>query len=207
MIENKNRNKNEDASIAVAEESREQTWKSKSYMASIFVGDFDIDMAFPYPEQEESDRKIGDEICARVKEWCEEHIDGEEIDYVELSTSKVKSFERKFKCFDRKSFISEADGPEQKGQNSINQLREEQKLDTNQVITILDQDPSSHHDLNRTQLVDINPGHEDTNLHMYMFWYIIYMSALFYICVVLPYGLYFAEADEEKEFVSTCQAV
>ena len=89
MIENKNRNKNEDASIAVAEESREQTWKSKSYMASIFVGDFDIDMAFPYPEQEEADRKIGDEICARVQAWCEENIDGEEIDRTETIPAHV----------------------------------------------------------------------------------------------------------------------
>jgi len=33
-----------------------------------------------------------------------------------------------------------------------------------------------------------------------MFWYIIYMSSLFYTTVVLPFGLFFAETDEEKEF-------
>ena len=43
-IENKNRTAEEDASINVAEESREMEWKSKSYMGSIFVGDFDIDI-------------------------------------------------------------------------------------------------------------------------------------------------------------------
>jgi len=48
--------------------------------------------------------------------------------------------------------------------------------------------------------LDVANTHEDTNINMYMFWYIVYMSSLFYICVVLPYGLYFSEADEEKEF-------
>ena len=89
MIENKNRNKNEDASIAVAEESREESWKSKSYMASIFVGDFDIDMAFPYPEQDPSDRKIGDDICERVRLWCDENLDGEEIDRTQTIPAHV----------------------------------------------------------------------------------------------------------------------
>lgn len=89
MIENKNRNKNEDASIAVAEESREESWKSKSYMASIFVGDFDIDMAFPYPEQDPTDRKIGDDICERVRLWCEENLDGEEIDRTQTIPAHV----------------------------------------------------------------------------------------------------------------------
>jgi hypothetical protein len=37
---------------------------------------------------------------------------------------------------------------------------------------------------------------------MYMMWYIIIMSALFYITVVLPFGLFYSETDEEKEFVS-----
>ena len=41
-IENKNRTAEEDASINVAEESRETEWKTKSYMASIYLGDFDI---------------------------------------------------------------------------------------------------------------------------------------------------------------------
>ena len=61
MIENKNRNKEEDKSIAVAEESREADWKSKSFMASIFMGDLDVSMCFPFPEQDAEDRAIGDQ--------------------------------------------------------------------------------------------------------------------------------------------------
>ena len=80
IIENKNRSDAEDASIAVAEASRELDWKSKSFMASIFMGDLDQGMTFPFPEQDEEDKAIGDEICARVRAWAEENLDGEAID-------------------------------------------------------------------------------------------------------------------------------
>ncbi len=80
MIENKNRNKEEDKSIAVAEESREADWKSKSFMASIFMGDLDVSMCFPFPEQDAEDKAIGDQWVQKVHEWCTENVDGEEID-------------------------------------------------------------------------------------------------------------------------------
>ena len=60
IIENKNRSEAEDASIAVAEASRELDWKSKSYMASIFMGELDQSMILPFPEQDRADRLIGD---------------------------------------------------------------------------------------------------------------------------------------------------
>ena len=80
MIENKNRNQEEDKSIAVAEESREANWKSKSFMASMFMGDLDVSMCFPFPDQEAEDKAIGDEWVAKVDAWCAENVDGEEID-------------------------------------------------------------------------------------------------------------------------------
>jgi alkylation response protein AidB-like acyl-CoA dehydrogenase len=83
-IENKNRTAEEDASINVAEESRETEWKSKSYMASIFVGDFDIDIPMRkgagYPSQEIEDKLVGDELCEKIDAWAKENIDGEQID-------------------------------------------------------------------------------------------------------------------------------
>jgi len=89
IIENKNRSDAEDASIAVAEASRELDWKSKSYMASIFMGDLDQDMIFPFPEQDPKDKAIGDEICARVDAWASEHLDGEAIDREERIPASV----------------------------------------------------------------------------------------------------------------------
>lgn len=80
VIENKNRNADEARSIQVAEESRELAWKSKSFMASMFMGDLDLDMALPFPEQSAEDRAEGDAFLARVKAWADEHLDGEAID-------------------------------------------------------------------------------------------------------------------------------
>ena len=58
MIENKNRNQEEDKSIAVAEDSRESDWKSKSFMASMFMGDLDVGMCYPFPAQDAEDKAI-----------------------------------------------------------------------------------------------------------------------------------------------------
>jgi alkylation response protein AidB-like acyl-CoA dehydrogenase len=80
MIENKNRNQAEAASVAVAEDNRELDWKSKSFMASMFMGDFDVSMCFPFPEQEPEDKAIGDAFCAKVEAWASENIDGAQID-------------------------------------------------------------------------------------------------------------------------------
>jgi alkylation response protein AidB-like acyl-CoA dehydrogenase len=80
IIENKNRNEAEHASIAVAEASRELDWKSKSFVASLFMGELDLSSCFPFPAQSEDDRRIGDEICARVDAFCQEQLDGELVD-------------------------------------------------------------------------------------------------------------------------------
>ena len=94
-IENKNRTVEEDASINVAEESREQDWKSKSYMGSMFVGDFDISIPTRkgkgYPEQDAADKRIGDEILGRIKIWADEHLDGDAIDQEESIPAHVWS--------------------------------------------------------------------------------------------------------------------
>ncbi len=94
-IENKNRNAEEDASINVAEESRETSWKSKSYMASIFLGDFDITIpdrnGKGFPEQDTFDKLEGDKILARIKVWADQHLDGDKIDDTESIPGKVWS--------------------------------------------------------------------------------------------------------------------
>jgi hypothetical protein len=50
--------------------------------------------------------------------------------------------------------------------------------------------------------LDVQNTREKTNIDMTMFWYVILMSSLFYICTFLPMGLFYAESDEGKAFVS-----
>merc|ERR1712093_464152 len=58
-------------------------------MGSIFMGDFDIQMAFPFPEQAPEDKKIGDDICAKVDAWCKENLNGDLIDETETIPAHV----------------------------------------------------------------------------------------------------------------------
>ncbi len=83
MIENKNRNSEEARSIQVAEESRELDWKSKSFIASLFMGDLDLRLIDPFPVQDAADKAVGDEVCARVQAWAAANLDGEAIDQAE----------------------------------------------------------------------------------------------------------------------------
>jgi alkylation response protein AidB-like acyl-CoA dehydrogenase len=80
LIENKNRTQDEAKSIQVAEESREMDWKSKSFMASMFMGDLDMDLAFPFPLQSEDDRKEGDAVIEKFEAWAKDNLDGDAID-------------------------------------------------------------------------------------------------------------------------------
>jgi hypothetical protein len=50
--------------------------------------------------------------------------------------------------------------------------------------------------------LDVANAHENTNFHMTIFWYIVFMTSAFYMMVILPFGLFYTETDEEKAFVS-----
>jgi alkylation response protein AidB-like acyl-CoA dehydrogenase len=80
MIENKNRTQEEAKSIQVAEESRELDWKSKSFMGSMFMGELDMGLAFPFPLQSEEDRREGDAVIEKFEAWAKGNLDGDLID-------------------------------------------------------------------------------------------------------------------------------
>ena len=50
--------------------------------------------------------------------------------------------------------------------------------------------------------LDVENTREGTDFKMFMMWYVITMASAFYLTVVLPFGLFYSETDEEKEFVS-----
>lgn len=55
--------------------------------------------------------------------------------------------------------------------------------------------------------LDAQNERENSNVDMQMMWYTIMMTSLFYLCVVLPYGLFFAETDESLDWKGRlCQA-
>ncbi|MBN2310959.1 MAG: acyl-CoA dehydrogenase family protein [Candidatus Hydrogenedentes bacterium] len=66
--------------LDLAEESRETQWRFPSLVAELFRGTFRWDMLHPFPEQDEHDKRIGDEYIERVREVLEEYIDPDEVD-------------------------------------------------------------------------------------------------------------------------------
>ncbi|MBP8129985.1 MAG: acyl-CoA dehydrogenase family protein [Candidatus Hydrogenedentes bacterium] len=69
-----------DAAMELAEAARETEWQFPSFTAEMFKGNFRWDLVHPYPEQDPEDKKIGDELQAKVKEVLEKYVDPIEID-------------------------------------------------------------------------------------------------------------------------------
>jgi len=66
--------------LEVAEAAREAEWRYPSFVAELFMGQVRTDLVFPYPEQSEGDRRIGDEYLERVKAFLRQHVDPDAID-------------------------------------------------------------------------------------------------------------------------------
>ena len=67
-------------SLELAEEAREKEWVYPSFLAELFQGRVRWDLIFPFPEQSEEDRKIGDEFLRRLEECLKRTIDSDEVD-------------------------------------------------------------------------------------------------------------------------------
>lgn len=72
--------KAKDAAMELAEEAREAEWQFPSFTAEMFRGNFRWDLLHPYPAQDPEDKKIGDELIAKIKDCLEEYVDPVEID-------------------------------------------------------------------------------------------------------------------------------
>ena len=64
----------------IAEEARDFAYKHPSFGSQLFMGKFDTQMLFPFPEQDPKDKAIGDEYIARVEALLKEQLDPDEVD-------------------------------------------------------------------------------------------------------------------------------
>lgn len=69
-----------DDSMDLAEDSREEVWKHPSFVAELFAGRFRLPLIHPFLEQNEADKKIGDEYVERLEKFIVENVDPEAID-------------------------------------------------------------------------------------------------------------------------------
>lgn len=66
--------------LEVAEEAREKEWALPSFVSELFQGRVRWDSIFPFPDQSEADRKVGDEFLARLEPFLKENVDADEVD-------------------------------------------------------------------------------------------------------------------------------
>ena len=66
--------------LEVAEAAREKDSSRPSFMRQLFMGTFEKNMLFPFPEQTLEDKKEADELIDKLSSYLETHLDPEEVD-------------------------------------------------------------------------------------------------------------------------------
>src|SRR3989338_1309176 len=66
--------------MELAESARESEWNFPSFAAELFKGQLRWDLIMPYPVQSAAEKKIGDELLAKVEKVLKTHIDPNLVD-------------------------------------------------------------------------------------------------------------------------------
>jgi len=72
--------KEKQEALEVAEEAREKQWEFPSFTGELFMGRLRMDLIFPYPDQPEEDRRIGDDYLKLIEKFLKENLDPDEVD-------------------------------------------------------------------------------------------------------------------------------
>src|SRR5947207_2700818 len=89
-------------SLEVAEEAREEAWKHPSFIGDLFTGKVNWDLIFPFPEQGEADKKIGDEFIAKLEAYLKTGVDADAIDRTAQIPDSVMKGLAELGCFGMK---------------------------------------------------------------------------------------------------------
>ena len=68
-----------DQAMEVAEDAREKM-ERESFGGKLFMGNFDYEMLFPFPEQNPDDKKIGDDFIEKLTHILTTKLDPDEVD-------------------------------------------------------------------------------------------------------------------------------
>lgn len=68
------------AAMEIAEQNRQEEWSNRSFVAQLFMGNCDMGMVFPFPEQSVEEKKIGDDFIAALSSYMAENLDPDEVD-------------------------------------------------------------------------------------------------------------------------------
>jgi alkylation response protein AidB-like acyl-CoA dehydrogenase len=68
------------AALDLAESSRDPLDERGSFASNLFIGRYDFDRIFPFPEQSAEDRAAGEGFLAELGDYLEANVDADEID-------------------------------------------------------------------------------------------------------------------------------
>ena len=68
------------AALDLAESSRDPLDERGSFASNLFIGRYDFDRIFPFPEQSAEDRAAGESFLAELRAYLEANVDADEID-------------------------------------------------------------------------------------------------------------------------------
>lgn len=89
----------EQRSLETAEAAREPEWTAPSFVGELFMGRLQADLIFPFPQQDEEDRKLGDSLLKKLKTFLAKEVDADAIDRDKEIPEKVIDGFRKLGLF------------------------------------------------------------------------------------------------------------
>jgi alkylation response protein AidB-like acyl-CoA dehydrogenase len=66
--------------MEVAEASRETEWEKPSFVGQLFLGNLDLDLIHPFPEQPAADKAEADDFLRKLERFLAENVDADKID-------------------------------------------------------------------------------------------------------------------------------
>jgi alkylation response protein AidB-like acyl-CoA dehydrogenase len=80
VIDTSKMSKGKREALELAEASRDPLDERGSFASNLFIGRYDFDRIYPWPEQSVEDRAAGKEFLASLEKYLKENIDADEID-------------------------------------------------------------------------------------------------------------------------------
>jgi alkylation response protein AidB-like acyl-CoA dehydrogenase len=80
VIDTSKMSKGKREALELAEASRDPLDERGSFASNLFIGRYDFDRIYPWPEQSAEDRAAGEEFLANLKKYLREKVDADEID-------------------------------------------------------------------------------------------------------------------------------
>src|SRR5947209_7188620 len=80
VIDTSKMSKGQREALELAEASRDPLDERGSFASNLFIGRYDFERIFPYPNQTEEDRAKGDPFLNELRDYLAANVDGDEID-------------------------------------------------------------------------------------------------------------------------------